>query len=74
MTVTLSRHGNSLALVLQKAILELLGINAQTKLAITTNGKSLVITPVDEQSEAFETARKSVMADHHQLFKRLADR
>ncbi len=41
----LTRHGNSLALVIDKPILELLNISADTPLQITTDGRSLTITP-----------------------------
>lgn len=42
----LQRHGNSQALVLDKAILEALGIDIDTPLQITVSGTSLVVTPV----------------------------
>jgi antitoxin component of MazEF toxin-antitoxin module len=45
---TLVRHGNSLALVLDKPILELLQIGADTPLELTTNGNAIMLTPVRE--------------------------
>jgi antitoxin component of MazEF toxin-antitoxin module len=39
----LTKHGNSLALVIEKPILDLLKIDATTPLEITTDGKSLTI-------------------------------
>ena len=45
MTKHLSPHGNSLALVIDKGILSLLGINEKTSLEITTDGRSLVVSP-----------------------------
>ncbi len=46
MVKKLVRHGNSLALVLDKPVLELLKINEDTPLEIeTTDGKSLQIRP-----------------------------
>ena len=42
----LTRHGNSLALVIDKGVLELLGIRAETPLSISTDGKCLIISPV----------------------------
>ncbi len=45
MRKSLSKHGNSLALVIDKPILELLGITADTDLEITTDGSSLILTP-----------------------------
>ncbi len=43
----LQRHGNSQALVLDKALLEAMGIDIDTPLQITISGASLVVTPVD---------------------------
>ena len=44
----LTRHGNSMALVIDKPILEILGINRDTMLDISTDGKVLTIAPVKE--------------------------
>ena len=51
MVKTLTRHGNSLALVLDKPILELLNIDGDTPLHISTDGRSLVISPVPDEKE-----------------------
>lgn len=50
MTKTLVQHGNSSALIMDKAILELLNINLNTPLEITTDGKSLIISPVESEN------------------------
>jgi antitoxin MazE len=50
MTKTLIQHGNSLALVIDKPILELLQISADTPLELTTNGDSLLVSPVREKA------------------------
>jgi antitoxin MazE len=47
MTKKLSRHGNSLALVIDKPILELLELDAKSRVRITTDGRKLVVTPVE---------------------------
>lgn len=44
----LARHGNSNAILLDKPILELLNITEHTQLKITTDGTSLIITPVQQ--------------------------
>lgn len=49
MNKTLIRHGNSLALVIDKPILEMLRISADTPLELTTNGDSILITPVRDK-------------------------
>ncbi len=41
----LIKHGNSLALVIDKPILDLLQISADTPLEVSTNGDLLLITP-----------------------------
>lgn len=46
MQKTLIKHGNSLALVIDKPILELLQITADTKLELSTNGDAILVTPV----------------------------
>ncbi len=45
MVKKLTRHGNSLALVIDKPILELLNITKDTPLEISTDGRSLIISP-----------------------------
>ena len=49
MAKTLIKHGNSLALVIDKPILEMLHISAETPLELTTNGDSLLISPVRDK-------------------------
>mgnify|MGYP001550646944 CR=1 FL=1 len=49
----LTKHGNSLALVIEKPVLELLNIDANTKLEVATDGTRLIIEPArkDKRSE-----------------------
>ncbi len=49
MKKTLIKHGNSLALVIDKPILEVLQISADTPLELTTDGDSLLISPVRDK-------------------------
>lgn len=49
MLKTLIKHGNSLALVIDKPILEMLQISADTPLDITSNGDVLMISPVRDK-------------------------
>lgn len=46
MIKTLQKHGNSQALVIDKALMEAMGIDASTELQITISGNSLIVTPV----------------------------
>ena len=50
MKKTLIKHGNSLALVIDKPILDMLQISADTPLEISTNGDQLLVTPCREKS------------------------
>ena len=50
MVKTLIKHGNSLALVIDKPILEMLHISADTPLELTSNGDVLMISPVRDNS------------------------
>lgn len=71
----LTRHGNSLALVIDKAILELLRIDADTPLEITTDGRSLVITPAadPEGRRDFRESLERVNRRHGKALKRLGE-
>jgi antitoxin MazE len=74
MTKTLTKHGNSLALIIDKPILDLLKIDAETPLEITTDGKRLMIAPVDPQRRRkFEAALKDTMEKYDGMLKRLAE-
>lgn len=54
LTKTLIKHGNSLALVIDKPILEMLGIGAETPLQISTDGDALMISPVRDKARQAE--------------------
>lgn len=71
----LTKHGNSLALVIDRGVLELLEISADTPLSLTTDGKCLVVAPVrDAKRRAlFRRALVAVNKRHHRALKRLAD-
>jgi antitoxin component of MazEF toxin-antitoxin module len=47
MIKTLQKHGNSQALVIDKALMEAMGITPETPLQVTVSGNSLVITPAN---------------------------
>jgi len=49
MTKTLIKHGNSLALVIDKPILEMLQISADTPLELSTDGDSILVSPVRDK-------------------------
>jgi antitoxin component of MazEF toxin-antitoxin module len=47
MVKTLTKHGNNLALVIDKPILDLLKINTETPLELSTDGHRLIIAPTE---------------------------
>ncbi|MFO8012500.1 MAG: AbrB/MazE/SpoVT family DNA-binding domain-containing protein [Phycisphaerae bacterium] len=75
MVKTLTRHGNSYALVIDKPILELLQATPDTPFEIVTDGQCLVLTPV--RNEAEEQKLQESLEKVHKRFgramKRLAE-
>jgi antitoxin component of MazEF toxin-antitoxin module len=51
MTKKLVRHGNDLAVIIDKPILELLNVRMDTPLEITTNGTNIVASPRRTEEE-----------------------
>ena len=70
----LTKHGNSLALILDKPILELLGIHAKTLISLTTDGKSLVLHPVraGKPKKDFKKILEEINRDFGPSLRRLA--
>ena len=71
----LTKHGNSLALVIDRGVLDLLEIDADTPLSLTTDGRCLVIAPVRDakRREAFRAALAEVKKRHGRALKKLAE-
>jgi len=75
MTKKLTRTGNSLALVLDRQMLEATGIDAATPLEVSTDGDVIVVTPV-RSGKRTERLRRVMERAHQQyagVFKRLAE-
>jgi antitoxin component of MazEF toxin-antitoxin module len=75
MVKTLTKHGNSLALVIEKPILELLGADADTAFAVTTDGQALVLTPLSDpqRRQRFAAALNKVNKKYPKALKKLAE-
>lgn len=75
MVKRMTRHGNSMALVIDRPILDLLNIDADTPLDITTDGEVLIIAPVrdEKRRKAFETALDKTNRRYGRMLKNLAD-
>jgi antitoxin MazE len=74
MVKNLTKHGNSFALVIDKAIMELLHINPDTPLSLETDGKSLTIRPLaeDERTQDVMASLDKVNRRYGKVLKRLA--
>ena len=78
MRKNLSVIGNSLGLVIEKPILELLNITRETELEVTTDGTRLIVEPVRERETKGRRGRvgaatKRVMRNHDRTLRRLAE-
>lgn len=71
----LSKHGNSLALVIDRSILELLRIDEHTSLEVSTDGSALLVAPVSDKRRVkrFQQALASTNKRYGKALKRLAE-
>ncbi len=71
----LTRAGNSLALVLDKRLLDRMGIDADTLLDVSTNGQVIVVSPVRDRRRTAKLKR--IVAEAHGgyggVFRQLAE-
>jgi len=75
MTKTLIKHGNSLALVIDKPVLDLLRITPDTPLELTTDGDRLLVSPIRDKKRR-ERLRASLVKINRKYgddLKRLAE-
>lgn len=75
MIKTLTKNGNSYAMVIEKPILELLHTTPDTPFEIISDGRSLVLTPIrsSEESKKFDEAVAMVHKRFGKAMKRLAE-
>jgi len=75
MIKTLTKHGNSYALVIDKAILQLLNIGPESPLELSTDGKTLIVSPVTDakRRKQFESALKRTNRKYGRALKKLAE-
>ena len=75
MTKKLVQHGNSSALIIDKPILDLLKIDMNTQLEITTDGTQLIIKPIfqDNVSKKIKNSLNKVNRKFGKTLKRLAE-
>jgi antitoxin component of MazEF toxin-antitoxin module len=70
----LSAVGNSLGLIIERPILELLNITKDTPLEIKTDGEALIIRPAKKlsQTDRVIAAADELMDAHEETFRKLA--
>ena len=75
MIKTLTKHGNSYALVIEKPILEILRATPETAFEIVTDGSCLVLSPIRSKAEEkkFSAALEMVHKRFGRAMKRLAE-
>lgn len=71
----LQKHGNSQALVIEKSLLDALGIDSNTQLAISVSGQSLIVTPVNVGfgGEAVAASLEKLRPRYGQMLRNLAE-
>lgn len=74
MTKKLTTVGNSLGIIIEKPILDLLGISKDTPLEMITDGTRLIIEPQtkDERRSQIRAATKRVIKNHDKTLQELA--
>jgi antitoxin component of MazEF toxin-antitoxin module len=75
MVKTLTRTGNSLALVLDRPILEATGIDADTELEVSTDGDVIIVSPVRSKRRTAKLKKvlEQLHSKHAGAFRRLAE-
>ena len=75
MIKTLTKHGNSYAIVIDKPILELLQATPETPFEIISDGRSLVLTPVrsSKEEKKFDDAMAMIHKRFGNAMKKLAE-
>jgi antitoxin component of MazEF toxin-antitoxin module len=71
----LTRTGNSVALVLDKPLLEAVGVDAGSQVELSTNGDVIVITPVRDsrRRRKLEKVLDELDEQYAGVFRRLAE-
>jgi antitoxin MazE len=75
MVKKLTRHGNSLALVIDRPILDLLKIDPETPLDVRTDGRQLIVAPVKPSArrKKFDAAQEWAHKRYGKAFQKLAE-
>ncbi|TWU39347.1 AbrB/MazE/SpoVT family DNA-binding domain-containing protein [Novipirellula artificiosorum] len=71
----LVKHGNSWAIVIDRPILDLLKIEPESQVELTTDGRTINIAPYSEADKKtrVRAARTAVNKKHSEAFRKLAE-
>jgi antitoxin component of MazEF toxin-antitoxin module len=71
----LTRTGNSVAIVLDKPILEQVGLDEDGEVEVSTNGQLIIIVPTADPARArkFRKSAQKINRKYAGLFKRLSE-
>jgi antitoxin component of MazEF toxin-antitoxin module len=75
MVKRLQAVGNSSGIIIDKPVLELLRITADTELDVSTDGERLIITPIRSagaRTRKLARAQARTLASHERTFRKLA--
>ena len=66
--------GNSLGIIIEKPILDLLGVSRETQFEMITDGQRLILEPIKESEklDKIKAATRRVMKNHDQTLRELA--
>jgi len=69
------KHGNSWAIVVDRPILDLLKIDPQSPVELTTDGRTISIAACSEETKKSQVraARAEINSKHSKAFKKLAE-
>jgi antitoxin MazE len=75
MVKKLTKHGNSFALVIDRPILDLLKIDPDTPLDVSTDGKQLIVAPAKQSTrrKKFDAAQDWAHKRYGKAFQKLAE-
>lgn len=64
-----------MGIIIDKPILDLLGISRESEVEITTDGRRLIIEPAEETGDTVEVRKlsKKVLKTHSKTFQKLAE-
>jgi len=67
--------GNSLGLIIEKPILDILGFSRESELEMTTDGRRLIIEPIEaiDRPERIRSLTRKVIKSHEKTFRKLAE-